>query len=336
MEDTIESTEIDGEPIETDEGLENPYAEEEEYVAEYDEDGNEILPEPEEDKEVEEEKTYKMKIKGEEKEISASELKEFFGIKDTPLTDEVANVLVKSRQIHLAGQQAFTEASHAMKQLESFVGQLQSDPMSVLLDERLGINFPKLAEDYIIEQLQLEQMPEAERRARQLQKENEQLRKFQEQQLAEQQRAIYEQQTEAYTDHFAKDISSAIQSAGLPLTEFTMASASKYMRQMYQELGEVPPAKDVMGRVRQELASLAQTIGKTLPPEQLAEIFGEDGVKKIRQHEISKIKKPRQATPGSHNWKKDEPTRQMTPQGGNKPTSLEEFRQMLDQRVPLR
>lgn len=285
-----------------------------------------------------EEKTYKMKIKGEERDITSSELKEFFKLKgDTDLTDEVANVLVNSRQIHIAGQQAFTEASNAMKQIESFVTQLQSNPMEVLTDPKLGIDFDKLAEDYIIQKITMEMMPEGERKSLLLQQENEKLKRDRDEHVSNQQRQQYEQETAAYTDHFANDIASAAQDAGLPVSEFVFSSASKYMRNAYQQSGEVPSAREVIPLVKRDLAELAQSLGKTLPPEQIAELFGEEALKKVREYEVKRVRSPKQANPGSYDWNKNKQNSSTkTSQGGKKMLNIEEFRQMMDERIPIR
>ena len=57
-----------------------------------------------------------------------------------------------------AATQTWEEAAKMRKEAEGFVHLLKTDPLKILKDPNLGLDFRKIAEDYLWEQLQDEQM----------------------------------------------------------------------------------------------------------------------------------------------------------------------------------
>lgn len=310
---------------EDDDYIDDPYDDDED---EEDEEDGEDEDEPEQkEKKEEEPKVYKIKVRGEEIEATKEELAELFGLKETPVTEELAQVLVDARQKQLAGMQALTEAGKTKKQIDMFFQELRSNPMSVLLDPTLGIDFDQLAEDRIIEKLQWEQMSPAERKAAELEDKLKRYEMDQQRSQQAQQRQQYEQETEHYANTYAQQAVSAIQSVGLPETEYVFQRVINHMSNQYRQTGQDPSAEQAIAQVQKEVQELASHLGKTMTPEQIAQVFGDDGRKKLREYEIKTVKSnrppPRDAIPGNKS-------------AGSKPKkkylAKDEFRAMLDKR----
>ena len=314
-----------------DDYLDDPYGDDDDDEEEEDDEeegeGEETESEQEAKKEEEPSKTYKIKVRGEEIEATKEELAEIFGLKETPVTEELAEVLVDARQKQLAGMQALTEVGKTKKQIDMFFQELRSNPMSVLLDPSLGLDFDKLAEDRIIEKLQWEQMSPAERKSAELEDKLKRYEMDQQRSQQEQQRQQYEQETEHYANTYAQQAVSAIQSVGLPETEYVFQRVINHMSNQYRQTGQDPSAEQAIAQVQKEVQELASHLGKTMTPEQIAQVFGDDGRKKLREYEIKTVKSnrppPRDAVPGN------KPV-------GEKPKkkylAKDEFRAMLDKR----
>jgi hypothetical protein len=286
MSEALEEIEELEQPVEEGEDWEDP--QEEEFDPFPDEEEAEEVPEEEV---AAEDPEYEIKIKGEITKVKQSELAEVFGLKETPMTQELANVLVGARQKELAGLQAIADSGRVQKQFRTFVEILKSNPMEILMEPELGIDFPKLAEDYIIEQLKLEQMHPSERELLKIRQENEKLKKMDSQAREQQAKAQFEQETERYTHEYAQDIATAIDEAGLPKEKLIFNRISYHMQEQYKETGTVPPARSVLPIVEQELEGVIQAYGQTKPPEAIQKALGTNGVKKLREAEIAKFKK---------------------------------------------
>jgi hypothetical protein len=115
-------------------------------------DGEEVVEDEEiteEDEENEEEEEvvddkHTVKINGEEVEVTTDELK-------------------KGYSTHQAAMAKFEQADLLHKQATSFIEMLKSDPMSVLSDPAIGLNPREIAEAYLAEQLEFDQLTDEQK-----------------------------------------------------------------------------------------------------------------------------------------------------------------------------
>lgn len=281
---------------------------------------------PPEKEEKPEEKTYRIKIRGEELDVTQEELAEAFNLKETPMTDELADVLVDARQKQLAGMQALTESGRYRKQIGMFFEELKSNPMKVLLDPDLGIDFDRLAEERVIEKVKYELMSPEERRLHDLEKKAQEYEQRERQQMAEQQAAAYERETQGYMEAYGNGAVEALRETGLPETEYVFQRVVAHMTKQYQSTGIDPNPKAAAAAVRKELEETVSHFGRNLTPEQIAQVFGTEGRQKMRRYEIDSVKKnriPKQAEPG-----KNQVGRQKKPKYINE----QEFSKILEKR----
>ena len=299
------------------------------------ENGEEVAEETEE--EAAPPKTYKMRVKGEDVELTEDELRETFKIKpETEITEDVANVLLSAKNLELAARQAFSEATSAQKQVTAFMDILTKDPMSLLTDPRMPFNFEDLAIDFIAEKLRLEQMTPAERRALELEKENKRYREEKEKENSEKSKQQFEQETEQHMNSFANDIVSAMEEAGLPETKFVFQRFAFHMNSLARQAkaegypNYIPTAKDVLPLVKQELEETISHLGKKAKPEDLVKALGDEGRKKIRELELARVSNKknaapkREAVPGNSERKSKDMNQKM---------NIEQFRKMMDEKM---
>ena len=85
------------------------------------------------------ERMFKVKINGEDIEVSEEELKAGY-------------------QTRKASDEKFREAAMSKKQAEEFINLLRTNPRKVLSNPNLGIDVRKFAEEYLVEQMEDEMM----------------------------------------------------------------------------------------------------------------------------------------------------------------------------------
>ena len=288
----------------------------------------------EEIQEEPEPKLYKIKVKGEEKEISEEELRKTFEISpETAITDDVANALLKSKNLEIAARQAFSEATNARKQAETFVEMLASDPMSILTDPKMPWNFEDLAVDFIAEKIRLEQMSPSERKAMELERENKRFKEQFERENQEKSQVQFEREVEYHQNNDAQDIVKTMESAGLPETQVVFQRFAYHMGRLINQAKQEgynynPTAADVLPIVQAEIDETLAYLGKKADPQKLEKTLGADAMKKLRDHEISKVKKNaaprREAIPGATPKQSEQ---------ANKKMSIQQFREMMDAKM---
>lgn len=288
----------------------------------------------EEIQEEPEPKLYKIKVKGEEKEISEEELRKTFEISpETAITDDVANALLKSKNLEIAARQAFSEATNARKQAETFVEMLASDPMSILTDPKMPWNFEDLAIDFIAEKIRLEQMSPSERKAMELERENKRFKEQFERENQEKSKIQFEREVEYHQNNDAQDIVKTMESAGLPETQVVFQRFAYHMGRLINQAKQEgynynPTAADVLPIVQAEIDETLAYLGKKADPQKLEKTLGADAMKKLRDHEISKVKKNaaprRDAIPGATPKQSEQ---------ANKKMSIQQFKEMMDAKM---
>jgi len=288
----------------------------------------------EEIQEEPEPKLYKIKVKGEEKEISEEELRKTFEISpETAITDDVANALLKSKNLEIAARQAFSEATNARKQAETFVEMLASDPMSILTDPKMPWNFEDLAIGFIAEKIRLERMSPSERKAMELEIENKKFKEQFERENQEKSKVQFEREVEYHQNNDAQDIVKTMESAGLPETQVVFQRFAYHMGRLINQAKQEgynynPTAADVLPIVQAEIDETLAYLGKKADPQKLEKTLGADAMKKLRDHEISKVKKNaaprREAIPGATPKQSEQ---------ANKKMSIQQFREMMDAKM---
>lgn len=215
-------------------------------------------------------KKYKVKVDGEELEVDENEL-------------------LTGYQTRKAADKKFREASMARKQAEEFVSLLKSDPIKLLSHPSIGHDVRKLAEEYLVSQLQEEALSPEQRELKEAKRK---LQEYEEQEKRKTQEADKEKM-EKLQAHYAEDytnkIIGALESSTLPKTPMTIKRMAYYLHRGL-EMGVEMDIKDVAGLVKQDYIDEQKNLFGALDEDTLVSLLDKDVLEKIRRAEVKKLK----------------------------------------------
>lgn len=221
-------------------------------------------------------KKYKVKVDGAESEVDEDEL-------------------VRSYQLRKVSDKRLQEATQARKQAEEFVSMLKNDPIKLLKDPRIGHDVKKLAEEYLMAELEQEMLTPEQREL----KEAKSKLKSYEDMKAQQEKEMTERQEQELIRHhqqnYQKEIISALDKSGLPRTEATVARMINYMAQNLEKSYGLT-ADDVVELVKMDYIKDTKSLYAGVPDELLLSILGDDIVKKVIKADLGRVKKNPAAT----------------------------------------
>lgn len=216
-------------------------------------------------------KKYKVKVDGVEAEVDEDEL-------------------IRSYQLRKVSDKRLQEATQARKQAEEFVSLLKSDPIKLLKDPRIGHDVKKLAEEYLMAELEQEMMSPEQREL----KEAKSKLKSYEDMKAQQEKEMTERQEQElikhYQQNYQKEIISALDKSGLPRTEATVARMINYMAQNLEKSYGLT-ADDVVELVKMDYIKDTKSLYAGVPDDVLLSILGDDIVKKVIKADLGRMKK---------------------------------------------
>lgn len=196
-------------------------------------------------------------------------------------------------------EQRRAEALKAKAEADGVFARLKSDPLSVL--KELGVDVRGLSEKTILQEIELEKMTPAERRAYELEQK---LKGYEtEKQKAEQERqqAALAQEVERHKDELATLFMETMERTGLPKSSgrFVMHRMAHLYRQN-EEAGLESTPEEMASYVMEGLKREHVGVISGLEGEALLSHLGEDVVKRVLGAHLARIKKQRpQAAPAA-------------------------------------
>lgn len=256
------------------------------------------------------EKPYKIKVNGKEYNVSLEEA-------------------LKLAQKGVGADHRFNEAYKLKQQAEQIIHTLKTDPMSILLNPNLGVDFKKLAQEYLAKEIEREMMSPEQR---ELYETKEKLRQAEEEKksLAEKEdQARMSKLVEHYSSEYEKDIQATLQTSGLPKTRGTVKRLAYYM-QKGLERGVELKAADVIDLVRADYIQEHNELYGSADGDTLLKLFGDPVLKKLMEANLKKVKSGGVPTPTAKPKSGDEPAILSTP---IKKLDKDEWRRELDDHV---
>lgn len=217
--------------------------------------------------------TYKIKVDGEELELSREEM-------------------IKYAQVGRAGQKRMAEAAQIKKEAIDLIDMLRSDPEAILSDPAiLGSREEviKFAQKILSNQMEEEMKSPEVREKEQLQKEVEALRKQMKDEAESKSKAEYERLVAQEEQKLQSEIEEAIDSSGLPASPFVLKRISDVLIMAAENNKQISP-KQAMNIVKKEMQKDIQEYLKLSPDEALEELMGGDRIKSLRKKQLSKAK----------------------------------------------
>ena len=206
--------------------------------------------------------------------------------------------LIQGYQTRKAADDKFREAANTRKQAEDFINLLKTNPKKVLSNPSLGIDFRELAEEYLMEQMEEEQMDPRDRELKEAREKLASIEEEKKQKEKEQQEQQAADLREKYTQEYQQSIIDTLQKSGLPKTEHTVKRMAYYMHQGLKR-GYTLKSNDVVDLVKQDYITEQKSLYSGLDGDALIELLGDDVASKIRKHDVAKYsKKKSPETPG--------------------------------------
>ena len=216
-------------------------------------------------------KTYKVKVDGKDEELEIPE-------------SEIPRLLSKA----LGADQKFNEASTIRKEAEDFVSFIKEDPIAAM--ERAGHNFQEIAENFLFEKMQYQQMNDQEREGfdakRDLKSSEKQLQEYRDKEakeLKDREDSDRKRREDEMATHeqniLYKQMNTALEASGLPNNKFTISRMATYMREAHRAGNTAITPGEVIDNVRRDLSEAVEDARKM-------------GVKKYKDDQKTEPKKP--------------------------------------------
>ena len=222
--------------------------------------------------------------------VAANEAIRKFKVKVDGAEEEVdEDTLLKAYSKIKGADKRFEEGAKARKQAEKFVELMKNDPWAAL--EQMGLNPDDLSQQRIMRKIEQEMMtPEqrelAEAKAR-LKAIDEERTARETEEKNKQADALRDQLQSEYITMFKE----ALDSESLPLTNWTQQRMTQYFLHA-AEAGINVTAKQVAEQVKLDYTKAIQDIMGQSTGDALSKLLGDDIVKKIRTHDVERIKQP--------------------------------------------
>jgi hypothetical protein len=213
---------------------------------------------------------FKVKVDGQEIEVPESEM-------------------VNNYQLRKAADKKMQEAAQMRKQAETFVEMLRTDPIKVLSNPNLGVNFRELAEQYLVEQMQEDMLDPKDKELREYKRRVEEIesRERQEQQRVDSERV--EMLKSKYTESYSQQITEALSEGGLPRTPETVRKIAHYLHLGLQSGIELT-AKDVIPYVKNDYIKAQKELFGSTSEDLLLELMGDELAGKLRKADLKRLK----------------------------------------------
>ena len=268
-----------------------------------------------------------LNIDGHSMEVSENILKNFYGIPaNESLTDKEWKSMVSAYKAHKRADINTEKFKRNDKLVFDFANLLQHQPEELL--RRAGHDPRRFAEEILSRYIEEDMLPEEQKQIRNLQREKEEL----EAQIAEERTRKEQEQfdylAKEHEREITQEIITAMESSKLPKTPDSIRRIARYLANA-QKLNIPVQVKHVIPLVEEDLRMLNKSFLSSLNEDQLQEYLGQEQIKKIRQAELRKIKKPMQFVETSSG--EGRPAKKVEKKG----LSRDEFREMVKRNAGL-
>ena len=213
---------------------------------------------------------HKVKIDGKEEEVELEKL--------------IANY-----QKAQAADKRFQEAARKEKEAQSVMQALESGDLK-FLEQKLGKAKAKaLMEDYLIQDMEYEALPEAEKRARKLEEENKSLKQMQEEAKKAEEKQKYEAELSQAQQEIDNEVHQALAELGMKPTPVLAVRIVDEMIAKLEGKKEAIPAKVAAERAIKRFQAEIGEYLPTLSVEQLKAVRPPKVIDQLREAEVNRV-----------------------------------------------
>lgn len=218
-------------------------------------------------------------------------------------------VVVEGKEYHLSQEEVtrlaskgigadkkFGEAARIRQQVENFLTTLKEKPMDILMNPKIGLDFKKLAQDFLLKEIEREAMTPEQRELADARKKLQDAEDEKTQNKKQEESATLERLTKEAQVNYEKDIIATLEAEKLPKTRWIVGRIAYYLSEGLKR-GVDLGAKDVVPFVRKDVNANIIEMFNVIDGETLAEMLGDGNVKKLNQTLLNKMKNPGGAKP---------------------------------------
>lgn len=246
-------------------------------------------------------KKWKLKIDGAEEEVDEPEL-------------------IRRAQIGQAGYKRMQEAASKQKELEAKFKEFEADPIKFF--SKSGKDFREVAEQFLIGELEKEQMSPEQRRLRELEARVKEQEEKERQIKEDMEKQELTRQEQRFAEEYDRGVAKALESTGLPRDPYTVKRMANYMLEALENDIDLSPdeaALMVQEDYQKELKSFLNSLDDP------TSFLGEELMGRFRKSDLAKVKAQPQHTPKNSD-ERPQPKQQ-------KRLTMEEFKQAVADRM---
>jgi len=186
-------------------------------------------------------------------------------------------------------EQRRQEALKAKAEAEGLLGRLRSDPRSALRE--LGVDVRKFSESTMLEEIELEKMSPAERRAYEAEQRVKALEGEKQKQEEERQQAAHKEEVARHQDEFASLFLTTMEATGLPKASGRfVAHRMAHLYQQNEEAGLESTPEEMAAYVMQGLQREHRGVLSGLKGAPLLDYLGPEVVKEVLAENLARVR----------------------------------------------
>jgi hypothetical protein len=200
--------------------------------------------------------------------------------------------LMQGFQLGAASHKRFQEAARLKREAESTLNKLKENPIEAFIaaggDEAA---FRSLAEQFLYDKISYEKMSPEEQELADLRRYKEQQEASRQTEAQRKQQEALEKEASMHQETFAKEFTSALESAGIPTSEKAIAAVAQIKLTALEEGYDLPTELAVQ-QYQKEQSELINNYLGSLDADRLVGVIGKDRMKEIRKRELASLKNP--------------------------------------------
>ena len=189
----------------------------------------------------------------------------------------------------LGADEKFRNADSKNKQLLEVIEDMKTRPFEIL--KNLGVDVRKMTEDYLIKELDKEQMSEEQRKVLEYEAKMKAMEDERNREKEEKEQKELAADVEKYREEYEKEFIQALDEEEIPNNPQTVGRMARYIEEGIKENITIT-AKQSAKLVKEDLIEEAKQVYSKTDPEKLINYLGPEIVKKLKNYDLSKIKSP--------------------------------------------
>lgn len=197
--------------------------------------------------------------------------------------------ITKMAQKGLGADKRFQEAHKMKSAAEQFLNLLKTRPEVIFKNPKLGIDFKKMAQDILKEEIDLELMTPEQRKLHEATKKLEELENEKKTATEKQKSDQMKAAVKMHNENYERDITETLKTSGLPKTRETVQKIAYYLSEGLKQ-DVVLKAADVIHLVKKDYDSAVKNLFQAVSGDELIAFLGDDNVKKVNEALMRKIR----------------------------------------------